>query len=367
MMNSGRIFLVGQDESQWIPMVETPYTQEEILQRALAHYPDLLPGDQINPEEPRRWLLVKRELGIPGDANSASIWSLDHLFLDQDGIPTFVECKRAADTRSRREVVAQMLDYAANGTEYWSMDRLRQAATETARSQNLAIDEQIQQLIGESDEEHVEAYWQLVENNLRQGRIRLIFVADALPRELRRLIEFLNSKMTDVEVLGVEVKQFVGPGQTAMVPRVIGLTEAARTIKPNASRRHVTRQEFIENCSPEAATFFRDILDDAEKKGHTIYWGTAGFSIRVLLPEGHGLASFLYGQPPNLFQFYFSHLEKAGVPADLTTLRQQLLAYGVFRETGKKTLTARVTAENETALRQVYTFVLNWVDNLVKV
>lgn len=366
-MNSGRIFLVGQDESQWIPMVETPYTQEEILQRALAHYPDLLPGDQINPEEPRRWLLVKRELGIPGNANSASIWSLDHLFLDQDGIPTFVECKRAADTRSRREVVAQMLDYAANGTEYWSMDRLRQAATETARSQNLALEEQIQQLIGESDVERVEAYWQLVENNLRQGRIRLIFVADALPRELRRLIEFLNSKMTDVEVLGVEVKQFVGPGQTAMVPRVIGLTEASRTIKPNASRRHVTREEFLENCSPEAAAFFSDILEGAEGQGHTIYWGTAGFSVRVLLPAEKGLASILYGYPPNLFQFYFKHLETAVASADLTTLRRQLLVYGVFRETGKKTLTAGVTAENETALRQVYTFVLNWVDNLVKV
>ena len=39
-----------------------------------------------------------------------------------------VECKRASDTRTRREVVAQMLDYAANGTQYWPIDRLRQAA-----------------------------------------------------------------------------------------------------------------------------------------------------------------------------------------------------------------------------------------------
>lgn len=365
-MNSGRIFLVGPGGGQWTPMAETPYAQEETLQQALADYPDLLPGDQISPEAPRRWLLVKRELGIPGDANSASIWSLDHLFLDQDGIPTFVECKRATDTRSRREVVAQMLDYAANGTAYWSMDRLRQAATETARSLNFSLDEQIQRLIDENDEESIETYWQLVENNLRQGRIRLIFVADTLPRELRRLIEFLNEKMADVEVLGVEVKQFVGPGQTAMVPRVIGLTEAARTIKPNASRRHVTRAEFLENCSPEAATFFADILDGAAEKGHTIYWGTAGFSIRVLLPDGQGLASILYGQPPDLFQFYFSHLERAEVPADLTALRRQLLAYGVFRESGKKTLTAHITAANETALRQVNTFVLDWVDNLVK-
>jgi hypothetical protein len=365
-MNGGRIFLVGQDKDQWIPMIETPYTQEETLQLALAHYPDLLPGDQINPEAPRRWLLVKRELGVPGDNSNASIWSLDHLFLDQDGIPTFVECKRAADTRSRREVIAQMLDYAANGTEYWSMDHLRQAAAETARHQSLALDEEIQRLIGESDEDGVEGYWQKVEGNLREGRIRLIFVADALPRELRRLIEFLNSKMADVEVLGVEVKQFLGHGQTAMVPRVIGLTEAARTSKPRVPRRSTTRQLFMEQCSAEAASFFGYVLDKAAEKGHTVYWGEKGFSVRVLLPEGHGFASVVYGYPPDLFQFYFSHLDGAIPDTSLAALRKELLDFQIFRESGKKTLSTHVTGEPEGRLRQVYDFILHRVDDLIQ-
>ena len=85
-MNNGRIFLVGEDQGHWIPMVETPYTQEEILQRALAQYPDLLPGDQINPENPRRWLLVKRELGVPGDADNL-LDKLDELIAEaRDGL-----------------------------------------------------------------------------------------------------------------------------------------------------------------------------------------------------------------------------------------------------------------------------------------
>jgi hypothetical protein len=365
-MGNGRIFLVAQDRGQWIPMVETPYTEEEILQRALAHYPDLLPGDQINPEEPRRWLLVQRELGIPGDISSSSIWSLDHLFLDQDGIPTFVECKRAADTRIRREVVAQMLDYAANGTEYWSMDRLRQAAAETARNLDLAIDDQIKRLIGEGDEADIESYWQLVESNLRQGRIRLIFVADTIPRELRRLVEFLNSKMADVEVLAVEVKQFLGHGQTAMVPRVIGLTEAARSSKPRVPRRSTTRELFMEQCSTEAASFFGYVLDKAAEKGYAVYWGEKGFSVRVLLPEEYGRASIVYGYPPDLFQFYFAHLDGVIPDTRLATLRQELLDFRVFREAGKKTLTTRVIAESEGRLRQVYDFILRRVDELVQ-
>ena len=47
---------------------------------------------------------MAREFGAPGDSNEPGRWSLDHLFLDQDGIPTFVECRRAEDTRIRREV-----------------------------------------------------------------------------------------------------------------------------------------------------------------------------------------------------------------------------------------------------------------------
>src|SRR4026209_922941 len=109
----GTIFLVG-EAGTLAPMQETDYVNEAELQSLLARYCDLLPGDQIDPEEPRRWLFIGREVGVPGGEGEADWLSLDHLFLDQDAIPTFVECKRASDTRARREVVAQMLDYAAN-------------------------------------------------------------------------------------------------------------------------------------------------------------------------------------------------------------------------------------------------------------
>ena len=173
-MEKGRIFLVSKDKRDLTPMNETTYTTEDELQDYLARHPDLLPGDQIDPEAPRRWLLVAREMGVPGDESLGNRWSLDHLFLDQDGIPTFVECKRASDTRSRREVVAQMLDYAANGVQYWPVDHLRQAATETARSQDRSLDDEIRALIGAGDigvEEgtEIDDYWSQVESNLRNG------------------------------------------------------------------------------------------------------------------------------------------------------------------------------------------------------
>lgn len=66
----------------------------------------------MNQAAPRRWLLVSREWGVPREEGGGGHWSLDHLFLDQEGVPTLVEVKRSSDTRLRREVVGQMLDYA---------------------------------------------------------------------------------------------------------------------------------------------------------------------------------------------------------------------------------------------------------------
>ncbi len=114
-------------------MTEEPYGGEEILQQLLADHPDLLVGDQDG-DQRKRWLLVQREIGIGDDADGSSRWSLDHLFLDEEGVPTLVEVKRSSDTRIRREVVGQMLDYAANATSYWSVDTIRAAFEVTRRA-----------------------------------------------------------------------------------------------------------------------------------------------------------------------------------------------------------------------------------------
>src|SRR6266536_4640753 len=106
-------------------MTEQPYDSEDILQALIARFPSLLAGDQLDSTSPRRWVLVDREAGLPDDEDAAGRWSVDHLFIDQDAIPTLVEVKRSSDTRIRREVVGQMLDYAANAVVYWPVDYFR--------------------------------------------------------------------------------------------------------------------------------------------------------------------------------------------------------------------------------------------------
>lgn len=106
------IFII-KDGDTLVSLAQQPYESEDLLQTLLAKYPSLLAGDQVRPDAPRRWLLIKREMSVPGEDGGSGRWSVDHLFLDQDGVPTLVEVKRATDTRIRREVVGQMLDYGS--------------------------------------------------------------------------------------------------------------------------------------------------------------------------------------------------------------------------------------------------------------
>lgn len=214
----------------------TPYEAESLLQGLLTRHPDLLAGGQMDPHEPRRWLLVAQEHGVPDrDDATGDRWSLDHLFVDQDAVPTLVEVKRSTDSRIRREVVGQMMDYAANGVLYWPLDRLRETFSRTQRDVfGIDPDEAVRDLTGDAEDD-VETFFARAYENLRAGRIRLVFVADLIPDELRRIVEFLNGQMTPAEVFAVEVKQYTAPGfdGRTIVPSVVGRTAAA-TLKQGA-------------------------------------------------------------------------------------------------------------------------------------
>lgn len=351
-----------------IPLEETRYASEDLLQEFLADCPDLIPGDQIDPVDPRRWLLVTREMPVPDSAAEGGRWSLDHLFLDQDGIPTFIECKRAADTRGRREVVAQMLDYAANGLEYWSIDQLRQAASDSAIKRGKSLDVEIASLLGDGVENDEGTFWKRVESNLREGKVRLIFVGEETPKELRRLVEFLNLKMTDVEVLAVEVKQYLAKDHVAIVPRVVGITEATRRIKDGqdgTGHRNLTLDEFVRLCSDPVGNTFRTIHDESVSRGHVPNWGPTRFSLRR---ASHGQAfsiAYCYPGAVGKLELYLDTLCPA--PRErIDALRNRMLSsYPWLRPAGQYTLRADVTPENVTETVNAFRTWLDGIDELM--
>ena len=257
------IFLV-QDGQRPVKMASQPYESEDLLQRLLAENPEIL-GSKSLEGAPRRWRLVSREQGVPDAAGSPDRWALDHLFLDQDAVPTLIEVKRARDTRARREVVAQMLDYAANGVVYWPIANLREGFNKSCADRNENVAEVILDLVGEDVDE--DEFWRRVEGNMRQGRIRMVFVADQIPDELRRIVEFLNGQMRPAVVLALEVKQYLSAqGARTLVPRLLGNTTAAETAKSVSGGQTVHSLEewiqvFADRNGRELADTARDLID----------------------------------------------------------------------------------------------------------
>ena len=271
---SGGIYLV-QGDGGLVEMTEQEYASEDLLQKLLADYPNLLAGDQIDTTEPRRWLLVSREMPLASEEDGSERWSVDHLFLHQDAIPTIVEVKRSTDTRIRREVVGQMLDYAANAVVYWPVETLRSRFVSNRKGPEQDLTSFLEDLDADQEE-----FWQKVKTNLQAGRIRLNFVADEIPTELRRIVGFLNQQMDPAEVLAVEIKQYISQGSDfkTLVPRVIGQTVEAQQKKTGSVRKIRTwdKTSFfqeLESQAPEVVEPAKAIFEWTMRKTSRVTWG----------------------------------------------------------------------------------------------
>ncbi len=215
-MAQGIIYMVDGDGLR--RMTPSAPESEDRMQALVASYPELITDGDGD------LLLIRREQPV-GDGESDGRWSLDHLFVTREGVPVLVELKRAIDTRLRREVVGQMLDYAANAAAHWGEGAIARSFAVTAGE---AADARLAEFIGEREPAE---FWRQVDSNLTAGRIKLVFVADSIPRELALIVEFLNDQMR-ADVRAVELRWFAGDGGvTTLSPRVIGETERIAAAK----------------------------------------------------------------------------------------------------------------------------------------
>lgn len=317
-----------EQDGQLVDMRAAPYESEDLLQQLLERHAMLLAGDQLTPDaEPRRFVLVKREAGIPDSETSGDRWSVDHVFLDQDGVVTFVEAKRSSNPQIRREIVGQLLEYAANAVVYWPSGKVRTQFEATHGSIDGGYFEQLRYLLGLGDaspedaEPDIEAFWLLVTSNLAARRVRLLFVADALPAELRRIIEFLNEQMSPADVLGIEVRNYEGPGgYRALVPNVIGLTETAQEAKRTAGTSSPPIEELWPIASPQVQEV-RTHLDTWATKVGWAQWD-AGKSRRYSPVQGPNAVVSLY--PADMYRSIYVLLDPVKDDGTIGTLQKVL-------------------------------------------
>lgn len=229
--------------SELVEMTEESYEYERVLQDKLSEYPRLLAGGQMSERGIDRWALIAREKSVPDKRGGGERWSADHLFVDQNAVPTIVEVKRSDNTEIRRKIVGQMLDYVAHASMFWDARTLSDRFAETCDTLGVSPEERLADLVGE--EVDTREFWEDVEKNLRSKQIRLLFVADEVPGELKQVVEFLNEAMHDVDVLAIEVVQYVGEDETVFVPRLYGQTEEAKASSSTSSSRRGS--EYVES------------------------------------------------------------------------------------------------------------------------
>lgn len=288
------------DGDELLEMTEEPYEYESVLQEKLAEYPRLLAGGQMSDQGIDRWALIARETGVPDKKGGGERWSADHLFVDQDGVPTIVEVKRSDNTEIRRKIVGQMLDYVAHASIFWDASILEERFTETSENLGVSAEEVLSELTTESD---TSDFWETVEKNLRSKKVRLVFVADDVPSELKRVVEFLNEAMEEVEVLAIEVVQYASEDETVFVPRLHGQTEEAKATSSQSASR--TGSEYVETeaelyedldrklsdgqITEDVYQTFMDLYEFSKALGDDIQIGgakNANFGVRVRAHQG---------------------------------------------------------------------------------
>jgi len=220
------IFLIGKGD-ELTQLETTPYQNEDLLQELVAKFPEVLASVAGSFG---KLMLIRREQSVSDRENGGGRWSLDHLFVDSNAVPVLVETKRASDTRARREVVAQMLDYAANGVAYWPIGDLIAGFEKVCEETGTSAADRLGDFL--APDEEPETFWRQVEANLRSGRIRMVFVADEIAPELQRIVEFLNEQMRPAEVLAIKLAQYTSSDDLrTLVPSLIGATQRAKAVK----------------------------------------------------------------------------------------------------------------------------------------
>lgn len=212
---------------------------------------------------------------------------------------------------------------------------IREAFEGTCTAKKQDPDQILRDLIGA--EADVAKFWTDVKTNLQAGRIRMLFVADIIPDELRRVVEFLNAQMDPAEVLAIEIKQFAGTGLKTLVPRVIGQTLEAEDRKRATSGRERRQwdeasffQELESRKNPEVVRNARRLLDWAKETTTEVWWGqgrtNGSFVPGVVIDNVRHYAFAVYTGAPNsaaVVEMYFQWWATKP-PFDRLELRQEM-------------------------------------------
>lgn len=217
----------------------TSYKKEKELQKIIETNPNLLLRES-DVDAGNELFLVRRELPLPGTLLETTDLRLDHFMVDKFGVPVLVEVKLMSNPEIRREVVGQMMEYAARISHYDSAELQELFAKRTNK---------------EAPVEDSRKFWGTVSSNLRAGRMRLVFASDEIPNALKLIIEMLDRTMRFIDVYGVEIKKHADDGQEFLSTSFV--LNTAKALIPQ--EKTWTDQDLEERINESEYAFFQEL------------------------------------------------------------------------------------------------------------
>ena len=130
------------------------------------------------------------------------------------------------------------------------------------------------------DPDELDVFFQQIQDNLREGQIRLVFFLEEAPMELKSIVDFLNKQMERSEVLLVEARQYLHEGKRFVSPTLFGYTEEARRVKRTVliERKKWDRDSFFNEAKKRLdsnqANALLEIFEKCESLHGKFSWGT---------------------------------------------------------------------------------------------
>jgi hypothetical protein len=253
---------------------------ERLLQELIHSDPGILPVEELD----RTFAGLRpvcQELPL---ANGSKY--VDNLLINPDGRICIVECKLWRNPQAVREVVAQVLDYAAELSRLSYTD-LESGAAKACRKtdQNFLV----QTVLGDgaSDEQKV-SFIDALSQSLRNGAFLLLIAGDGIRPGLHQIAELLNRSTLGFS-LGLVEMAFYRAGEVGPVyvqPRILFRTEiVTRTVFVLADKegklaienvteptrpQTISEQEFFQKLAavdPSYPAAVRELIDETKAVG----------------------------------------------------------------------------------------------------
>jgi hypothetical protein len=313
---------------------------EAWLQRLIMQHPSLLPVDQI---EPAFNTLVPICVELPTRSGF-----VDNLFVTPAGDIALVECKLWRNPEARREVIAQIIDYARE-ISTWTYEILERSISRTRPmgDSNEKATKSLFHLASAHGEIDEASFHDTISRNLKRGRFLLLVVGDGIREGVEGMAEFLQQHAGFHFTLAfVEIALFKAPGGYIAQPRVLARTTnidrgivtldegrivigpsgaVAEPAKSGVRRTTITQERYFEQVEkdfPGLSSKLNSFVDSLSTCNVQTEFGTESMILRWNPDNGR---SWNLGNISKRGLVWFDNLGAQAASAGLLELHKQLL------------------------------------------